>query len=92
MTSKITKGLFGPHIKVTYKHTCNDECQPNGGTHVMYKRERSFQSQLEGVLDDMVEYYENGDDIAEEAAMWAKDWATQRALAYWDAVREANGG
>ena len=74
MTSKITKGLFGPHIKVTYKHTCNDECLPDGGTHVMYKPEQTFQQKVEFIMEDMLPYYEDLHDIAKEIAMWADDY------------------
>ena len=76
MTSKITKGLFGPHIKVTYKHTCNDECLPDGGTHVMYKREQTFQQQVEFIMEDMLAYYEDMHDISKEIAMWADDYVS----------------
>ena len=50
------------------------------------KRQRSFQAQLETILDDMVEYYENDDDISDEAAMWARDWASLRSEARLDKV------
>ena len=44
------------------------------------KRQPSFQAQLETILDDMVEYYENDDDISDEAAMWARDWVSWRCI------------
>ena len=39
-----------------------------------------FQKRVEGVLDDIVEYYENGTDAADDVVQWARDWATQREI------------
>ena len=39
-----------------------------------------FQKRVEGVLDDIVEYYENGTDAADDVIQWAKDWAAQREI------------
>ncbi len=37
-----------------------------------------FQKRVERVLDDIVEYYENGTDAADDVVQWAREWATQR--------------
>jgi len=46
------------------------------------KRRESFQKQVEFLMEDMVEYYENLDDIADEVKMWVDDyvsWTKQEA-------------
>jgi len=40
------------------------------------KQRESFQRQVEFIMDDMVEYYENLHDIAKEIAMWADDYVS----------------
>ena len=32
------------------------------------------------MLDDIVEYYENGTDAADDVILWAREWAIQREL------------
>jgi len=39
---------------------------------------QTFQSQLEGFFETMVEYYDADSDIASDIAMWANDWAAYR--------------
>jgi hypothetical protein len=39
-----------------------------------------FQKRVERVLDDIVEYYENGSDAADDVILWAREWAIQREL------------
>ena len=39
-----------------------------------------IQKRVEGGLDDIVEYYENGTDAADDVIQWAKDWAAQREI------------
>ena len=39
-----------------------------------------FQKRVERVLDDIVEYYENGTDAADDVVQWAREWATQREI------------
>ena len=40
------------------------------------KQRESFQKQVEFIMDDMVEYYENLHDIAKEISMWADDYVS----------------
>ena len=39
-----------------------------------------FQKRVDRVLDDIVEYYENGTDAADDVVQWAREWATQREI------------
>ena len=39
-----------------------------------------FQKRVERLLDDSVEYYENGTDAADDVIFWAREWAIQREL------------
>ena len=41
------------------------------------KLKDSFQKQVEFIMDDMLEYYENIRDIADELAMWANDYVAK---------------
>jgi hypothetical protein len=46
------------------------------------KQKESFQKQVEFLMDDMMEYYENLDDVAEDVKMWVGDyvsWTKQEA-------------
>ena len=46
------------------------------------KQKESFQKQVEFLMEDMVEYYENLDDVAEDVKMWGGDyvsWTAQEA-------------
>jgi len=46
------------------------------------KQKESFQKQVEFLMEDMVEYYENLDDVAEDVKMWVGDyvsWTAQEA-------------
>ena len=46
------------------------------------RRKESFQKQVEFIMHDMMEYYENLDDIADEVKMWVDDyvsWTKQEA-------------
>ena len=40
------------------------------------KQKDSFQRQVEFIMDDMLEYYEDLHDIAKEIAMWADDYVS----------------
>jgi len=40
------------------------------------KQKDSFQKQVEFIMDDMLEYYEDLHDIAKEIAMWADDYVS----------------
>ena len=40
------------------------------------KQQVTFQRQVEDIMDDMLAYYENIHDIADEVAMWASDYVT----------------
>jgi len=48
-----------------------------------------FQKRVEGVLDDIVEYYENGFDAADDVILWAREWAIQREL-HWLELKALN--
>ena len=40
------------------------------------KQKDSFQKQVEFIMDDMLEYYEDLHDIAKEISMWADDYVS----------------
>lgn len=39
------------------------------------KQSMTFEQQVEHLMEDMLPYYENFDDIARDIAMWANDYA-----------------
>ena len=39
-----------------------------------------FQKRVERVLDDIVEYYENGSDASYYLILWAREWSIQLEL------------
>jgi hypothetical protein len=46
------------------------------------QRKPTFQQKVGYIMDDMMEYYENLDDIADEVKMWVDDyvsWTKQEA-------------
>ena len=46
------------------------------------KQKEPFQKQVESIMRDMMEYYENLDDIADEVKVWVDDyvsWTKQEA-------------
>ena len=46
------------------------------------QQQKSFQKHVEYLMEDMMEYYENLDDIADEVKMWVDDyvsWTKQEA-------------
>ena len=39
------------------------------------KQQMPFEQQVESLMEDMLPYYENFDDIARDIALWANDYA-----------------
>lgn len=77
---KITAGIIGPDIRETFDHQCIEEC--HGSLHVSYRGRKSWKEyqierRLRSLMDDMLAWSENVEDVATDVAQMASDWASE---------------